>query len=89
MPYFVYRIRSRRIIGSLRDFEKIDVFSDYRKARTLARRMRSEMAAVDEKQQGLDEGREITIRVVFAADEAQAQGLLSEHRTPRPLGEDA
>ncbi|MBF2760670.1 MAG: hypothetical protein ISN28_10460 [Ectothiorhodospiraceae bacterium AqS1] len=47
------------------------------------------MAAVDEKQQGLDEGREITIRVVFAADEAQAQGLLSEHRTPRPLGEDA
>lgn len=89
MPYFVYRIRSRQVIGSVRDFERIDAFSNYREARTLARRMRREMAVDDRKAEGLDDGQVITIRVVFAADEAQAEGLLSERRSPLPLGEDA
>ncbi|WP_025769938.1 hypothetical protein [Thioalkalivibrio sp. HK1] len=89
MPYFVYRVRSRRVIGSIRDFERIDAFSNYREARTLARRMRRKMAADDTKAEDLDDGQVIAIRVVFAADEAQAEGLLSEHRPPRPLGEEA
>ena len=30
-----------------------------------------------------------TVRMVFAAGEAQAERLLTERREPRPLGEDA
>ena len=31
----------------------------------------------------------VTVRMVFAAGEAQAERLLTERREPRPLGEDA
>ena len=37
----------------------------------------------------LDRGDPATVRMVFAAGEAQAERLLAERREPRPLGEDA
>ncbi len=97
MPYFVYRIRARQAVGSVRELEKIDLFSNYREARSLARQMRSALAAEGRKDErsedgpegSLEDGSMITVRVVFAADELQAEALLSESRSPRPLGEDA
>ena len=73
MPYFVYRLRR------LRPPEKAGVFEDYREARTAAREMR----------RALDRDDPVTVRMIFAAGEAQAERLLTERREPRPLGEDA
>ena len=73
MPYFVYRLRLRR------SPEKAGVFEDYREARAAAREMR----------RALDRDDPVTVRIIFAAGEAQAERLLTERREPRPLGEDA
>ena len=73
MPYFVYRLRRPG------PPEKAGVFADYREARTAAREMR----------RALDRDDPVTVRMVFAAGEAQAERLLAERREPRPLGEDA
>ena len=73
MPYFIYRVRR------LRALEKVDSFADYREAR----------AAVREMRRALDPDDPTTVRMVFAAGEAQAERLLTERREPRPLGEDA
>ena len=73
MPYLVYRLRSPR------PPEKAGVFETYREARTAVREMR----------RALDRDDPATVRMVFAAGEAQAERLLTERREPRPLGEDA
>ena len=73
MPYFVYRLRRPR------SPEKAGVFEDYREARAAAREMR----------RALDRDDPVTVRIIFAAGEAQAERLLTERREPRPLGEDA
>ena len=73
MPYFVYRLRRPR------PPEKAGVFEDYREARAAAREMR----------RALDRDDPVTVRMIFAAGDAQAERLLTERREPRPLGEDA
>ena len=73
MPYFIYRLRPPRVP------EKAGAFTGYREARTAVREMR----------RALDRGGPATVRMVFAADEAQAERLLTERREPRPLGENA
>ena len=74
MPYFIYRLRTPRAP------EKVGgVFTRYREAR----------AAVREMRRALDRGDPTIVRMVFAADEAQAERILAERREPRPLGEDA
>ena len=73
MPYFIYRLRPPR------PPEKAGSFAAYREARAAVRAMR----------RALDRDDPTTIRMVFAAGEAQAERLLTEHREPRPLGEDA
>lgn len=74
MPYFIYRLRTPRAP------EKVPgVFTGYREAR----------AAVREMRRALDRGDPTIVRMVFAADEAQAERILAERREPRPLGEDA
>ena len=73
MPYFVYRLRPPRAP------EKTGAFEGYREARAAAREMR--------RAPGRDGP--ATVRMIFAADEAQAERLLTERREPRPLGEDA
>ena len=74
MPYFVYRLRPPRAP------EKAGgAFEGYRDARAAAREMR----------RALDRDDPATVRMIFAADEAQAERLLTERREPRPLGEDA
>ena len=73
MPYFVYRLRPSR------PPEKAGAFAAYREARTVARSMRRALGRDDP----------TTVRMVFAAGEAQAERLLTERREPRPLGEDA
>ncbi len=73
MPYFIYRLRPPG------PPEKAGSFEAYREAR----------AAVREMRRALDRGDPVTVRMVFAAGEAQAERLLTERREPRPLGEDA
>ena len=74
MPYFIYRLRTPRAPEKVRG-----VFTGYREAR----------AAVREMRRALDRGDPTIVRMVFAADEAQAERILAERREPRPLGEDA
>jgi len=73
MPYFVYELSPPR---SLR---RIECFDRYRDARDTARALRGALPADTER----------SVRVVFAAGEAQAETLLREKREPRPLGEEA
>ena len=73
VPYFIYKLRWPR------PPEKVGSFDAYREARTAARAMRRD----------LDRDDPGTVRMVFAAGEAQAERLLTERREPRPLGEDA
>ena len=73
MPYFVFKLRHPRSL------ENAGVFASYRDARIAVREMR----------RALDRDDPTTVRMVFAAGEAQAERLLSERREPRPLGEDA
>ena len=73
MPYFVYRLTGPRSL------EGAGVFPSYREARSAVREMR----------RTLDPDDPVTVRMVFAASEAQAERLLTERREPRPLGEDA
>ena len=79
MPYFIYRLRTPRAP------EKVPgVFTGYREARAVVREMRRALG-----RDGPATVRPTTIRMVFAADEAQAERILAERREPRPLGEDA
>ncbi len=73
VPYFIYKLRWPR------PPEKAGSFADYREARTAVRAMRRTLGRDDP----------ATVRMVFAAGEAQAERLLTERREPRPLGEDA
>ena len=73
MPYFVFRLTGPRSL------EREGVFASYREARSAVREMR----------RALDRDDPVTVRMVFAASEAQAERLLTERREPRPLGEDA
>ncbi len=73
MPYFVYELSPPRSL------KRLECFQNYREARAAARALRQALPA--------DSGR--SVRVIFAADEAQAEALLREKREPRPLGEDA
>ena len=73
VPYFIYRLRPPR------PPEKAGSFEAYREARAVVREMR----------RALERDDSTTVRMVFAAGEAQAERLLTERREPRPLGEDA
>ena len=73
VPYFIYKLRWPR------PPEKAGSFDAYREARIAVRAMRRD----------LDRDDPTTVRMVFAAGEAQAERLLTERREPRPLGEDA
>ena len=73
MPYFIYKLRPPL------PPEKAGSFAAYREARGAVRAMRGV----------LDRDDPTTVRMVFAAGEAQAERLLTERREPRPLGEDA
>ena len=73
VPYFIYKLRPPL------PPEASGSFAAYREARTAVRAMRRALRSDDP----------TTVRMVFAAGEAQAERLLSERREPRPLGEDA
>ena len=73
MPYFIYKLRPPLAPESAGSFEA------YREARAAVREMRRALGRDDP----------VTVRMVFAAGEAQAERLLTERREPRPLGEDA
>ena len=73
VPYFIYKLRWPR------PPEKAGAFEAYREARSAVREMRRALGRDDP----------VTVRMVFAAGEAQAERLLTERREPRPLGEDA
>jgi hypothetical protein len=73
VPYFIYKLQWPR------PPEKAGAFEAYREARSAVREMRRALGRDDL----------ATVRMVFAAGEAQAERLLTERREPRPLGEDA
>ena len=73
MPYFIYKLRPPL------PPESAGSFKAYREARAAVREMRRALGRDDPG----------TVRMVFAAGEAQAERLLTERREPRPLGEDA
>ncbi len=57
--------------------ERVDAFERYRDARERVRAMRKSASSG-----------EPLVRMIFAADEAQAEQLLRETREPRPAGEE-
>ena len=73
VPYFIYKLRPPLPPESAGSFDA------YREARAAVREMRRALGRDDP----------VTVRMVFAAGEAQAERLLTERREPRPLGEDA
>ena len=73
MAYYVYKIHSPK------RFEYIDEFDAYRDAKIFTRGKRKALTREDD----------FTIRMIFAANKAQAERLLREVREARPLGEDA
>ncbi|MBB1073169.1 hypothetical protein HUU62_01910 [Rhodoferax sp. 4810] len=72
MPYFVYQIAEPRQLTHL------NTTSDYKEARALVRKLRSERPA------------EVSddYRLMFAPTEAEAERLLSTPRDERVIGED-
>lgn len=77
MPYFLYKIHRR---GGLSALEYIARFDAFKEAKSQARRLRAQLAA-DEA------GGDCVVRMVFAADEAEAADLLSEKREAPVLRE--
>lgn len=88
MPYFVYRVHgdvsggaASSSIGDLvrdaagRRFELLDVFDRYQQARALARARRAEDAKAAAAGAAAD-----AVRLVFAADQSEAEALLAEKR---------
>lgn len=69
MPYFIYRV------FRFRRLEKVDATASFREASERAKALR---AAADAPPDGV-------VKVVFAADENEAENLLSEVRA-RPAG---
>jgi len=67
MQYFVYHITS--VSSVVKNLKKIDKFDKYKEARTLARKLRSEEADA-----------KVTIQVVFAENELDAEEKLQEKR---------
>ena len=68
MPYYVYRIHR---FGGL---EKVDEAAAYRDASVRAKALRTSP--------DLPPG--VTVKVVFAASDAEAEDLLSQERAPKP-----
>ncbi|HEB58868.1 MAG TPA: hypothetical protein ENJ01_06595 [Gammaproteobacteria bacterium] len=69
MPYYVYRITP--VTGSMvRNLEKLNQFDSFREAKTFAREQRSQ----------LEEGSTVTIKVMFAGSELEAEERLLEKR---------
>lgn len=76
MPYYIYRVTP---VGPLRQLVKISQFEAFKEASTEAKRLRREgdLAAGE------------LIKTIFAANELQAEQLLSEPRGEEPMtGED-
>ncbi len=72
MPYFVYRITP--VSGSMvKNLEKLTQFENFREAKTFAREQRREL-----QEQGADPS--ITIKVMFAGSELEAEERLLEKR---------
>ena len=72
MPYFIYRISPPRTL------EHIDTKEKYQDAKRLVRGMRAEM----------DPEEEITVQMIFAKNNAEAEKLLLIPRDERVIGED-
>jgi len=72
MPYFIYRVDSPQ------QLEYVDTKNEYRAAKELVRKLRSE-------QQDKDPG---TARMIFAKTRGEAEKLLSAPRDERVIGED-
>jgi hypothetical protein len=68
LPYFVYRV------FPFRRLEKVEEAPTFRAASARAKALRA----------GPDLPADCTVKVIFAADENEAENLLSEIRAPKP-----
>lgn len=71
MPYFVYRISEPRTL------EHVATFESYKEAREVARGNRAE----------LGKGGDITVRMIFAKNQVEAEKLLLAPREERYIDE--
>lgn len=69
MPYFVFRI-VQETPDAKKQLETLEIFDQYREAKSYVRSRRDEQ----------DPGDSATIKMVFAASEAEAESRLLEHR---------
>lgn len=72
MPYYLYRIVQ---MGPVKQLDKLDQFDSFKAASAEAKRLRTE----------LDVPANVTVKVVFADNELQAEDLLQQVREPEPL----
>ena len=74
MPYYIYRITE---IGPVKKLEKLAQYDAFKESSAEAKRLRK-----------LEEDAS-RIKVMFAANELQAEDLLTQYRDPEPMtGED-
>lgn len=72
MPYFVYRITPPRTL------QHLETMDNYQQAKKLVRSMRAE----------LDAASEVSVRLIYAKTQGEAEKLLSMPRDERVIGED-
>ncbi len=76
MPYFIYKI-TQVPTPMTRKIELVDSFVDYKEARSVARSMRTQLAAGDSS----------TIKIIFAGNQLEAEERLTETREAPVLKE--
>jgi hypothetical protein len=75
MPYYIYQVREFPI----RQLQKLQQHDSYRAASASVKQLRTELAA----------GAAVTIKMIHAESELQAEDLLNQVRDPAPeLGDD-
>lgn len=72
MPYFIYKIYSKKQLEKITEFEK------FRDAKLEARKMRETLTSADP----------YDIKIIFAKNDLEAEVLLKEEREARPQGDD-
>jgi len=79
LPYFVFEI------NAFQQLKLLETYEQYREAKIKVRELRESQA----KRQGSDGTGNVVFsyRMMFAADELQAERLLKEKRQARPMGE--
>ena len=69
MPYYLFKISARDNLGLVKDLELLEVFDNFRAAKTEAKKLRAEQS-----------GDELVFKVMFAENQLSAEEQLLEKR---------